>query len=325
MKISPYEPKKLPIKHLNTSKIGVLLGNGREALARLDETVIRLPSKVLLEPLYWQEAISSLRSKEGKSAYLEILKEQLSPSPEGDPLIQRIIAAKEALFIAKGSRNILNINFLCKIHKILKRDSPKKEDVGVVRTRQNWIGRKGCSIEEAYFYPPNARFVKPLLRNLFSYLAKDEDPLLQSAIGFAQLLIIHPFMDGNGRLARIFAPIYLVRRGVMKEPALFLSPYFERDRLKYFRRLFEITTTDRWEEWISYYLRGVSLQAEKTQKKLLLLKAFWEKCRDLVGEKAADSLFRSPLQKKTNSPIQKKLIKEKILIPKRSFLILKSI
>ena len=243
--------KRLPIKDLRYKPFINLLGDARESLARLDELVKNLPSEALLAPLYQEEVLHSLRP-------------QKRPG-NASSLIQ-------ALKQAAKTRNLLTIKCLCKTHSIIKQEGPNQKDIGHIRTRQNWIGTEGCLKEEAYFYPPKPQLVRPLLQNLFSFLSKTEEPLLQAAIGFAQLLIIHPFIDGNGRLARIYIPAYLVKRKIISKPVLFLSGYFEKDRLKYFRFLFKITTENAWENWIIYFLKGVIQQTKTTRSKLLKIK-----------------------------------------------------
>jgi Fic family protein len=90
-----------------------------------------------------------------------------------------------------------------------------------------------------------------------------KDPLLQTCILIAQFLIIHPFMDGNGRTARILIPLLLYKKGILSHPLLFLSRYLKDRRAAYFQGLFDITGKDKWEEWIDFLLKGVIKQAQK--------------------------------------------------------------
>lgn len=157
----------------------------------------------------------------------------------------------------------LSIPFLCALHRLVKIDAPKK-DAGHIRTRQNWIGPEGRPKEEAYFFPPKPSDVKPALHALLKYLRQEGDPLLQLAIGMAQFLIIHPFMDGNGRVARLLIPYYLMRRGL---PPLYLSAYFKSTRLQYLKTLYDISAEGNMDGWIAYFLKGIRVTAQKAVKK----------------------------------------------------------
>jgi Fic family protein len=241
MEIEPCTPHPLPIKDLKWEKIISLIGEAREALGRYDETLKRISSKSL-KTLQWQECVSSLRGEPGEKTF----------------------HVHEGLEFAIqwAKKKPLNLQFLCQVHAIVKKDGSNPKAIGRLRTKQNWIGPQGCSIDEGYFFPPKSQTVKRLMQALFRYLrGKEKDPLVQLAIFFAQLLIIHPFMDGNGRVARIFIPVWLWKKKLTSKPALFMSSYFAKNRLQYFRKLFYISEKDAWEDWITYFLKGVIEQS----------------------------------------------------------------
>ncbi len=177
--------------------------------------------------------------------------------------------ADEGLSAAIRIKNPFKVTNWCKIHAIVKQDGPNPQDIGKIRTRQNWIGPEGSPIEKAYFFPPPPSDLAKHLRALEWYLAKtDLDPLVQIAIAFAQFLAIHPFMDGNGRVARILVPIFAVKKKLLRHPVLFLSPYIKKTRSLYMRRLFEITEKNQWEGWILYFLKAVEISARRMSFRL---------------------------------------------------------
>lgn len=234
-------PDRLPIKNLDWASLVPLIGEARESLARFDEELKRAPASIL-EDSKWQECIASLCNQN----------------------TQKIVNAHKALeFAIRWARKKpLSMQFLCEVHALVKQDASKPEEIGRFRNKQNWIGPQGSPIEEAYFYPPGPKKIKHYMQALYRYMrTREKDPLVQLAIFFGQLLIIHPFMDGNGRVARIFIPVWLWKKGLISQPALFLSSYFERNRLEYFRKLFFISEKGAWEEWITYFLKGVIEQS----------------------------------------------------------------
>jgi Fic family protein len=215
--------------------------------------------------LRYREAIGSLRSQNIRIGLKQVL------SSKGNSDVDKIIAYKRALdrlpqWIPHG---IYSDRFFCKIHSFVKQDSPCKPDIGHLRNRQNWIGPNGCTLESAFFVPPKASLVPRYLHQFKKYAkTADCDPIVQLAILFGQFLVIHPFMDGNGRVIRIFIPAFFFSRGLTKLPLFFMSTYFERHRQLYFRFLHEITTEKGWEGWITFFLRGV-IQEGKIQCTLL--------------------------------------------------------
>lgn len=246
MDIVTCTPHKLPLKTLNWGKISPAIGHARESLARFDESVKKASAKSLKQ-LEEEECIHSLRNADPKK--ISYVKEGLKGAVEW------------------AAARPLNISFLCYVHAIVKQDGSQPKEIGRLRKKQNWIGPEGAPVEEAYFFPPKPEKVRPLMQELFRYLKKKgEEPLVHLAIFFAQLLVIHPFMDGNGRVARIFTPIWLWKQGLISKPALFLSTYLERTRLQYFRKLFYISEKDAWEDWILYFLKGVAEQADHSRK-----------------------------------------------------------
>ncbi|MBP7074048.1 MAG: Fic family protein [Rhabdochlamydiaceae bacterium] len=152
----------------------------------------------------------------------------------------------------------LTLALFCKLHRKILLEAKNIKEAGKFRTRQNWIGPEGCSCEEGYFFPPNFKQVPRYMQNLKQYInSKEKDPLVQLAIFFAQLLIIHPFMDGNGRLARLLIPIILHKKEVLSSPIFEMDGYFKKNRGKYFEKLFQISSKNDWEGWIRFFLEGI--------------------------------------------------------------------
>jgi Fic family protein len=82
------------------------------------------------------------------------------------------------------------------------------------------------------------------------------------AILHYQFEAIHPFVDGNGRIGRLLITLMLVTEGLLPQPLLYLSAFFDRHRSDYYRLLLEVSQNGNWSEWIIFFLRGVAEQAE---------------------------------------------------------------
>ena len=134
---------------------------------------------------------------------------------------------------------------------------------GEFRRSQNWIGPAGCTLSEATFVPPPETEMTRALGELEKYLHAPSPlpPLVRLALLHYQFEAIHPFLDGNGRMGRLLVTLLLCAEGLLREPLLYLSAYFERSRQEYYRLLLEVSRSGTWEEWVIFFLRGVAEQA----------------------------------------------------------------
>ena len=110
--------------------------------------------------------------------------------------------------------------------------------------------------------------INRLLGNLVEYLHGSEDSLSKMAILHYQFESIHPFYDGNGRTGRIVNVLYLVMKGYLDIPILYLSSYIISNRPKYYSLLLGVTRDQNWEDWILFILKGIELTARETIEKV---------------------------------------------------------
>lgn len=135
---------------------------------------------------------------------------------------------------------------------------------GEFRTSQNWIG--GTRPGNAMYVPPPVPEMREALGAFESFLhgrAEEFSVLVQCALVHVQFESIHPFLDGNGRLGRLLITLLLVERGVLSEPLLYMPLYLKQNRAEYYSLLQRVRFEGDWEEWILFFLRGVSSTAEK--------------------------------------------------------------
>lgn len=141
----------------------------------------------------------------------------------------------------------------------------------------------------AVYTPPQGEApLRDLMANWETYLhARDElDPLVRMAVTHYQFEAIHPFEDGNGRTGRILNLLFLVEQGLLRRPILYLSGAIIRSRAEYYRLLLEVTTDQRWEQWILYMLRAVAETARWTTLKIRAMRALLRAATQLVRAKA---------------------------------------
>ena len=135
---------------------------------------------------------------------------------------------------------------------------------GEFRKSQNWIG--GSSISDAVYIPPHETELGELISDLEKFINNENiqvPHLIKSAIIHYQFEILHPFLDGNGRIGRLLIPLYIQSKGLLEKPALYISDFFERNRDSYYDALSRVRVSNDMLHWIKFFLNGIIEMSEK--------------------------------------------------------------
>lgn len=145
---------------------------------------------------------------------------------------------------------------------------------GEFRGMQNRIG--GTSRANARLVPPTVDAMHDALGAFERYLHEEDTtpPLIRCGLLHYQIETIHPFNDGNGRVGRLLITLYLVWKGILDEPMLYLSAYPKTHQQEYYDRLTQVRTDGNFEAWIRFFLeriREVSRMVPQTTKRIQAL------------------------------------------------------
>lgn len=143
--------------------------------------------------------------------------------------------------------------------------------------------------ETIYTPPSGEALLRDKLANWERYLHDegDTDPLVRMAVMHYQFEAIHPFVDGNGRTGRVLNLLYLVERGLLDIPVLYLSRYIVQHKADYYRRLLAVTTDEQWEDWILYILAAVADTARWTTRKIAAIRALIDATAERMRKEAS--------------------------------------
>lgn len=191
-------------------------------------------------------------------------------------------------------------------HKILLQGVRGKQKLpGEYRSSQNWIG--GASINDAVFIPPSHNDINELMSDLEKFANDELNPLpdlIKIALIHYQFETIHPFLDGNGRVGRLLITLFLVDKEILKQPILYLSDFFERNRMLYYDNLMRARTHNDINQWLKFFLTGIIEIAQKgvdtfngimQLQKNLDVKLKTLGIRSVEAQKIIDYLYTNPI------------------------------
>lgn len=261
-----YFPAPIPREIELPARTIVALTEAEAALGRLSSLGRLLPNpESLVQPYLLREAISSTRIEGTRASMSEVLENRAGGTLTED--VEEVVGYVTAMRwgLAQLEKLPVSIRLLCEIHsRLMSGTRGRGLAPGHLRTTQNWIGAPGSSVESASFVPPPPEELPRLLADWEQFAHEEgEMPLLvQDALLHAQFETIHPFLDGNGRLGRLLLVFFLVARGRLNEPILYLSSYLDQNRQSYYDSLQAIHEAGDPIPWIELFLRAVATQSE---------------------------------------------------------------
>lgn len=276
-----------------------VVGNCRAALAALDSTARRLPNPRLFRRPALQAEAQSTSALEGTYAPLAevLIADEERPSSIDVREILNYVSMAETAFSWVEAGRPLTVAMVAELQAVLvARTRAENSESGDVRQHQVVIGRRrDAALDEvpvhaARFVPsPPGIDLRASLQDLLDWTASDTvsaeiDPVVAAAMGHYQFETLHPFHDGNGRIGRLLIVLQLLTLGVLSEPTLTVSPWFEARRSEYYDRLFAVSTTGDWDPYIRFFASGLEASATTTHSRMLSLVEVQEELKDRVRQ-----------------------------------------
>lgn len=301
-----FVPAPLPPPIEYTPPLVRLLSAADAALSELSGIGRLLPNPYLLIASYVRrEAVLSSRIEGTRASLSDLLADEAGQPPHAPPDdVREVRNYVEALGygIERLATLPLSLRLVREVHERLMRGVRGDHATpGEFRRSQNWIGPHGSTPANAPYVPPPPQEMQDALAawELFLHQRGELPDLVQCALMHEHFEAIHPFLDGNGRVGRLLITLFLIERGRLSQPLLYLSEFIERNRDDYYRSLMRIRTHGDWLGWLHYFLAGVEWSARRALRQAQQLLALRERMRAALAHDAraaalVDALFANP-------------------------------
>jgi Fic family protein len=260
--IPPATPRSIPSR-----KILSEVTRAHESLGELRVSTANLPNPDLVTRTFdRREAVRSSQIEGTNSDMDQLFTYEATGSEDGLPpdvvvTLNYVKALESGLREVRGRGPASMTDKVIKdLHGHLMVNTDYRGVNGEYRERQNWIG--GANIYQARFVPPPADAVPGCMKELVSFLQespREEDMyevpiVIRMAIAHAQFEMIHPFVDGNGRVGRLLLPLMLAAEGY---PAVYIAGYLMTNQQAYYDGLAGVQLREEWSEWIRFFAVAV--------------------------------------------------------------------
>ena len=294
---------------LDNMELLQLLGQADRQLGRLDMYSEYIPNLDLFISMHVLKEATQSSKIEGTQTKMEdalLEKEDVALDKRDDwEEVNNYVAAMDEA-IAKLESLPVSSRLVRDTHAtLLQGVRGKHKQPGDFRVSQNWIG--GATINDAVFVPPVHTSIGELMGDIEKFVHDNDHyfpELLKIALVHYQFETIHPFLDGNGRVGRLLITLYLVSKGILKRPVLYLSDFFERNRAIYYDNLMMVREKNDLQRWFKFFLVGIVETAKSgiaTFDNILKLQKKVEIQLQTLGSRAANAqkiihyLYQKPI------------------------------
>ena len=268
MAYKSFAPNPLPPKpelEIDSDLLDLLIESSRK-LAELDGVAKRIPNINLFVSMYVRKEALMSSQIEGTQATLEDVFDPMLDTNTNRDVADVVNYIKATVYAVDRLKTLPLCNRLLReTHAVLMENVRGQEkNPGEFRTSQNWIGGQGSTIKNARYIPPCPEDMDNAISKLEKYINVNDtyDVLIQAALIHYQFETIHPFLDGNGRIGRLLITLYLIEKGALSAPALYISYFLKKNRVEYYDRMSEVRTKGNYEQWVRFFLQAIKECAE---------------------------------------------------------------
>jgi len=293
----PYNelPPLPPRVEIETTQILRKTVSAGRALAELKGLGGTIPDQsILINSLILQEAKASSEIENVHTTDTALFMAFSAKTGRVDPATKEVLRYREALWEGYEDlerKQVLTTNLFVKAYQTIK------ETRGGIRNTPGTRIINPTTGKVLYTPPEGDNLLRNKLSDLERFIhGKDHfDPLINMALIHYQFEAIHPFPDGNGRVGRILNILYLVHKGLLDFPVLYLSKYIIEKRTSYNRLLKRVTEQGEWEKWILYMLDAVEQTASDTKERVVGIRDLLAETLDLAKEKLPSRVYSKDL------------------------------
>lgn len=249
----------VPPIELSEDIVGLLV-KANSQLAVLESIAARIPNVELFISMYVRKEALMSSQIEGTQATLEDILDPMLDTNTNRNIADVVNYIKATEFAITRLQTLPLCNRLIKeTHAVLMKGVRGQEkNPGEFRYSQNWIGGQGSTLKNARYLPPSPDDMQNAMSDLEKYINTDDlDALIQAALIHYQFETIHPFLDGNGRVGRLLITLFLMDKGILTTPALYISYFLKKNRVEYYDRMTEVRTKGNYEQWIIFFLQAI--------------------------------------------------------------------
>ncbi|MBN1301801.1 MAG: Fic family protein [Melioribacteraceae bacterium] len=292
----PYNelPGLPPKADLETKEILKAAIQANRSLAQLKGIALTIPNQsILINTLPLQEALSSSEIENVITTNDKLYEAMASSANNSDPQTKEVLRYREALwegYKELQARKLLTTNLYIRIYQKIM-----ETNAGIRVTPGTKIFYSRGKV--AYTPPEGEKVILNKLRNMEEFIHADNelDDLIKMALIHYQFEAIHPFTDGNGRTGRIINLLYLIMKGQLDLPILYLSKYIIENKNEYYKRLQNVTEINQWQPWILYILHAIKETAEFTSAKIVQIKNLVDRTTEEAKKKLQARVYSKEL------------------------------
>ncbi len=273
------------------------VAEARAALAALDSTAARLPNPGLFRHASLRLEAQATSELEGTyEPLLEVLGVEPTEATSSSMIeVLNYVTVAELAFEWSAQGRPWSVSTFEELHRVLMQGTKGERDFHGVRPIQVVIGRREDAdpaelpIKAArYVPPPPGDDLRRRLADLLDWAQSDHsatcDPVVAAAMVHYTFEALHPFHDGNGRLGRLLIVLHLHQLGVLTEPSITVSPWFESRRQRYYDALLGVSTTGDWSTWVELFAEGLAASAMDARARMTALTHVQEALKERVRE-----------------------------------------